>query len=271
MILQQTRGNLSSGIDADASAYINAVRATGATVSNSQVFELSQFVKKQKGGNLWNSIFRLYLPIWGIASANAICLKTLGSGTFSGSVTHASGYVQPDGSQITRFSLNSTASGLGITSDQGCLFALITTAPTLTFAGMIGARDGNNLRTTMMMHNLGSNNQITGISMSAFGSSVTNTGNVGLHLLSRTTSTRQRMFVRRASGLLQSNITTAQSDSTLTTKTMWAMSVNGEGIFPSSSRFGLYGAMAGINDDQASNFTLDLKTLWETCTGFTLP
>ena len=270
MILQQTRGNLSSGLDGDARAYINAVRATGATVSNSQAFELSRFIKKQKGENLWNSIFRLYLPIWGRVSANAICLKTLTSGTFQGSITHASGYVQGDGATFTFFSLNSTASSLGITSQQGCLFALISTVPSNSFAGLIGVREGNNDRQTGIMHNTGGNGQIAGISASST-TSVTNVGNVGIHLISRTTSTRQRMFVRRASGLLQGGISTAQSDSTLSTKTIWAMSLNGEGTFPSSSRFGLYGAMAGINDDQASNFTLDLKTLWETCTGLTLP
>lgn len=269
IILQQTRGLISSGIDAHASAYINAVRATGATVSNFQVFELSRFIKKQKGENLWNSIFRLYLPIWGRASANAICLKTLTSGTFQGSITHASGYVQGDGTS-NQFSLNSTASGLGITNQQGCLFALITTVPSNSFAGLIGVREGNNDRHTGIMHNLGSNNQLAAIATSSsFG--VINVGNVGIHLISRTTSTRQRMFVRRVSGLLQSGISTAASDSTLSTKTVLATALNGESVFRSNSRFGLYGAMAGINDDQASNFTLDLKNLWETCTGLTLP
>jgi hypothetical protein len=270
MILKTSRSNLSSGLDADARAYINAARASGATVSESQSFVLSQFIKKQKGENLWGSIFRLYLPIWGLASANAICLKTLTSGTFQGNITHASGYVQGDGDPPTRFSLNSTASQLGITSNSGCLFALITTVPTNPFAGLIGVREGNNDRHTGIMHNTGGNGQIAGISTNST-SSVTNIGNVGIHLISRTTSTRQRMFVRRASGLLQGSISTAQSNPTLSTKTMWAMSVNGEGVFPSNSRFGLYGAMAGINDDQSSNFTLDLETLWENCTGLTLP
>lgn len=268
MILQQTRGALSSGIDASGRAYIDAVRATGATVSNSQIFALSQFVKRQKGNSLWSQIFRFYLPIWGTASANAICLKTLTSGTFSGGFTHASGYIQGD-SGSNQFSLNSTAAGLGITAQQGCLFSLITTVPNNSFAGMIGVRDGNNTRHTGIMHNLGSNGQAAGISSSS--ASATNIGNVGLHLISRTTSTRQRMFVRRASGLLQSTINTNQSDPVLSTRTMWATALNGEGAFRSSSRFGLYGAMAGIDDDQASNFTLDLKTLWETCTGLSLP
>lgn len=259
-----------SGLDADAFSYIQAIRSTGTTVSNQQCAELSRFVKAQKGAGLWGGIYRLYLPIWGVASANAICLKTLTSGTFQGSITHASGYVQGDGSLPTLFSLNSTASQLGITSNQGCLFALITTVPTNPFAGMIGVRDSNGVRLTMMMHNTGGSSQITGISSSS-GPAVTNIGNVGLHLLSRTTSTSQQMFVRRASGLLQSTISTSQSDPTISTKTMWAMTVNGEGRFPSNSRFGLYGAMAGVNANQASNFTLDLKTLWENCTGLTLP
>lgn len=269
MILQQTRGALSSGIDAGALSYINAIRATGATVTNSQISALSRFVKQQKGNSLWGQIFRLYLPIWGTASANAICLKTLTSGTFSGSFTHASGYIQGDGTSNS-FSLNSTAAGLGITAQQGCLFSLITTVPNNSFAGMIGVRDGHNNRNTGIMNNVGSNGQLAGISASS-SASATNIGNVGLHLISRTTSTRQRMFVRRASELLQSVIATAASDSTLSTRTVLATALNGETVFRSSSRFGLYGAMAGIDDDQASDFTLDLKTLWETCTGLTLP
>ncbi len=269
MILQQTRGALSSGIDADALTYIDSIRATGATVTNSRMSALSRFVKQQKGNNLWSQIFRLYLPIWGSVSANAICLKTLTSGTFSGTTTHASGYIQGDGVSNV-FSLNSTAAGLGITAQQGCLFSLITTVPSNSFAGMIGVRDGNNTRHTGIMHNTGGNGQITGISASST-SGVANIGNVGLHLISRTSETRQRAFVRRASGLLQSTINTTQSAPVLSTKTMWATALNGEGIFRSNSRFGLYGAMAGIDDDQASRFTLDLKTLWETCTGLTLP
>jgi hypothetical protein len=266
----QLNGTQAGGLDPSAKAYINAVVAAGATVNNTQRNAINNFYKTGKSDGWYSSLKRNYLPIWGVAAANAIDMIGLTSGTFAGSVTHGAGFVQGDGNTPTRFSLNSTASQLGITSNSGCLFALITTVPNNSFAGLIGVREGNNDRHTGILHNLGSNNQLAGIATNST-TFVTNIGNVGIHLISRTTSTRQIMFVRRASGLLQGSISTAQSNPTLSTKTMWAMSVNGESAFPSSSRFGLYGAMDGINDDQASGFTLNLKTLWETCTGLTLP
>jgi hypothetical protein len=50
---------------------------------------LDAFIKGEKTAGRWDSIKRLYLPIWESAAPNAICMKSLTSGTFSGAMTHA--------------------------------------------------------------------------------------------------------------------------------------------------------------------------------------
>jgi hypothetical protein len=40
---------------------------------------------------------------------------------------------------------------------------------------------------------------------------------------------------------------------------------------PSTVQFGAYGMGLGMTPTQAENFSAGLKTLWETCTGLSLP
>ena len=74
--------------DADADAYISAIRTAGASVTAAQRDYINDFIRAEKIAARWDSIKRLYLPICGVAAANAICLRSLTSGTFVGSVTH---------------------------------------------------------------------------------------------------------------------------------------------------------------------------------------
>ena len=66
---------------------------------------LDTFIKGEKTAGRWGGHKRLYFPVWGSAASNAICMKTLLSGTFVGSWTHSNqavvangveGYFQPD-------------------------------------------------------------------------------------------------------------------------------------------------------------------------------
>jgi hypothetical protein len=66
---------------------------------------LDAFIKGEKTAGRWNGHKRIYFPVWGSAVANALCMKTLLSGTFVGGWTHSNqaaaandvnGYFQPD-------------------------------------------------------------------------------------------------------------------------------------------------------------------------------
>lgn len=64
---------------------------------------------------VWDKIHRLYLPIWGEPSANAVCWKTLTSGEFVNTVVHSDGYVS--GNRIGYFDTKFIPSQNGLTSD----------------------------------------------------------------------------------------------------------------------------------------------------------
>lgn len=89
-----------SGLDPDAKAYIAAVEtALSSSITADQKNAINDFFKTGKSAGWYSSIKRLYLPIWADAAANAIDMVTRTSGTFSASgVTHASGYIQGNGS-----------------------------------------------------------------------------------------------------------------------------------------------------------------------------
>lgn len=134
-----------SGLDSDALAYVNAITIAGATVSISQQAAISDFVKAEKAAGRWTTIKRLYLPIWGVAAANAICMVSLTSGRWVGGVTHAAGYVQGDGStgyfntetpSVTFFGsgANSVTAGALRLTDAGISSASILGAGSLTNA-----------------------------------------------------------------------------------------------------------------------------------------
>ena len=104
--------------DPDANAYIVSLLAAGATLDTPQQNAINTFVSGEKTAGRWGGIKRLYFPVWGLAAANAICMKSLATGTWTGgAVTHAAGYVQS-----TRtggyMNTNTNFPALGITKDS---------------------------------------------------------------------------------------------------------------------------------------------------------
>lgn len=80
-------------LDADAAAYIDALVSGGATVTSVQSDAIDTFIRAEKSGSRWDLIKRLYLPIWELAAPNAICMRSLTSGTFVNGWTHNMGEV----------------------------------------------------------------------------------------------------------------------------------------------------------------------------------
>jgi hypothetical protein len=108
-------------------AYIAALTAAGATVTAPQQAAISTFISDEIAAGRWDGIKRLYFPVWGVAAANAICMKSLTSCTFNGAVTHGAGYIQGgDGKNIT---LGTTLAELGLSASSHYFAGLLKTPP----------------------------------------------------------------------------------------------------------------------------------------------
>ena len=129
-------GSVSYG-DPDALAYISALTATGITVSESRNNAITTFIVSEKAAGRWDGIKRLYFPIWGVAAANAICMKSLTSCTFNGAFTHASGYIQ--GGVNKYISLGATLSTLGLSVGSHYFAGLFKTAPSGNYKNILTA------------------------------------------------------------------------------------------------------------------------------------
>ena len=262
-----------SGIDADAKAYIDADVAGGGTVSGTQRNAINTFYKTGKSDGWYSSLKRLYLPIWAIAAPNAICMTSLTSGTFNGTVTHAAGYVQGDGT-TGYFSLNASLGTLALTASSGYMFSLVTQASTLGFRGLIGRSSGASTVATLLSNNASQifryNNASTG--------AVTGVS-AGTGIISASREGGVRAIYRRITASRSALISTAGADagSPPTGGNVFALGLNGNAGTgdtlndASNARCGAYGIGLGITNAQDTAFTLALKNLWETTTGLTLP
>ena len=264
------------GLDADAKAYIDAVVAAGATVTSTQRNAINAFVKGGKKDGWWASMKRIYLPIWSIASPNAIDMIGRTSGTFAGGVTHASGYVQGNGS-TGYFNFNVTPASLGLTLSSAAVFSLVNQAPSGTAAAVIvGSLDGNDTNKVFEI-----SHQSTTIIFRAF-QSVNNSGavqaslarssQVGVLIGSREGGSR-RIVRRISSGVTTLVDTTGVDFGTVpVTGQLNAMrSTFGNGAAYSDGRYGAYGVSIGLTNSQSEKLSENLKNMWETCTGLLLP
>jgi hypothetical protein len=267
------RSGVFTSLDPDAAAYIAAVQAAGGTVTATQSGAINTFVVAGKAQNWWAQVKRLYLPIWEVAAPNARCIVSGASGTYTGAVTHASGYVNSDG--ITGyFSFDAAPSALGCTLSSGSVFVLTTATSAIAGGTTFGrTQDGNNSRTGFF----GSTGNIRALQVfSSVAPSYTETDARGVFLASRTSTLTVSAYKHNAAGFSTTvNEASASAGSVGTLYPMTFMAVNTTGViqfFTSSTvRFGAYGMGLGMTPTQAQDFTAALKSLWETCTGLTLP
>ena len=274
MILQTTRGALSSGgFDRLAARYIGAVESAGASVSADQKTAIDSFFKQGKTDGWFSSMRRIYLPIWGLVAPNAIDMISNISGLFSGGVTHGSGFVKGNGTSGT-FRSDASASGVGRSESTGIDFVLIKSAPTIAgwFCG--GTSNSFTRRCGLQSTAVG----VTGYSntnTTAGGFTLARSSQVGIIASSRTANNLFDFYHRTSSGFSKvRTVTTTETVAAPTT--LWRALSRTEDVSTVSSSWidaemGAYGFGLGLNETQTDNFTLAVKTLWETCTGLTLP
>jgi hypothetical protein len=226
---------------------------------------LDAFIKGEKTAGRWDGIKRLYFPVWGVLVANAICMKSLTSGTFVGGVTPGAGFIQGNG--VTgRFNSNTSPSSAGLLTGSQMYFALVKTADTGAsgYASVLNAATPtawitHSNFTSQMRHTNGGIDNFFNLSARADG--------VGIFTVNRTSTTICSTRRRKTSGVVTfgSFVGTATG---VPTGNMFAMATNGTVQFH-NGQLGCFGMSLSMAD--VDPFTLALKTLWETTTGLTLP
>jgi hypothetical protein len=262
----------SSVYDANASSFINAVVSTGATVTGAQITAINSFYVTAKSQGYYSSIKRLYLPIWGVAAANAIDMISLTSGTFFGGVTHGSGYIQGNGSTgYFDTGTSSTPPLLGMNNSNAALMVLMTNASGTSIP--IGSRTPS----------ISANNRFQintfGLTQSAMPTNTSGGVNMpdsdldGIFIAGLTATNSRYLHRRRTAGVTL--VTSSTNDTeTLSTDRPFILARNSGGtadLFNSAIRVGVAGFGTAIQQDDAANLSTNIKSLWETCTGLTLP
>jgi hypothetical protein len=192
----------------------------------------------------------MFLPIWGIAAPNAIGMISGSSGTFNGTVTHAAGYVQGNGS-TGYFDFGSTMPTDSLTFDNGLMFVLCKQGPSATGSYIASSLSANNFQLIRASTTTNIQGRYTNTSLNING------GNAMTGILTLCSQANNlRSFRRRAS-------TGASSLATSSTETSLSEPIN--------AQLGSYGYSLKMSDSDTDLFTLALKNLWESCTGLSLP
>jgi hypothetical protein len=256
--------------DADADAYISAIRTAGASVTAAQRDRINDFIRGEKIASRWDLVKRLYLPIWGVAAANAICLRSLTSGTFVGGVTHGAGFVKSDtttGYMNTNVGL--TTLGLSLSSYH--------------FAGLYKASSAQANSYLFGSQSISNVNRM-------FASATTYTADLSSPTLGRVTGTvasGDRLGIFTFSGAASARFLKRRKTSGVTTlgsttTTITAQPNNVNVAFLANNSSGTISSYCGeeigafsigleLTDAQDTAYSLALKNLWEGTTGLTLP
>lgn len=263
--------------DADAMAYVSAAEsAKGSPIPAAHRDAIHRFVVEEKTAGRWQGLKRFFLPVWGNAAANAICVKSLASGTWINGATQGPGYVQGNGS-TQHFDFGASFAGVGATATDGMIFALVAPGgPDIStmeaYATIMGARTLPNTEATSMVKNALSNNLLV-----TYGAHNTNSAGVlnyatQIYLLKSTVADGIRHHTRTSSGAASGLLTSTPPTGT-STANMTAMALNAGGSMTGygTYRLGAMGMGLGLTNAGADAFTLNLKTLWETLTGQSLP
>ncbi len=253
-----------SGVDPDARAYVAAVQTAGVVVLSSQRDAISDFIAGEKAAGRWASIKRMYLPIWGVAAANAIDMVTLNVGTYVGTITHSIGSMKPDGS-TGYFRSDISPSAAGITTTSGLLFAFCTTPDTrVTSPYIMGCRSGGDAgevslyqgTTTSMSCFIG---RLPGVEV-AGGATASNSG---VLIANRRASGMK--FSRRAGLVHAYGANQVGVASTITNLPMWFGCLNNAGaaILHSDTGLGVIGFGLGLSSDAETDaFSASVENLW---------
>jgi hypothetical protein len=256
--------------DADATAYISAIRTAGATVTAAQRDYINDFIRAEKIASRWDLVKRLYLPIWGVAAANAICLRSLTSGTFVGSVTHGAGFVLSDtttGYMNTNVGL--TTLGLSLSSYHFAGLYKASAAKANSF--LFGAQSGSNV-SRMFITGTTYTADLSSVTLGRASGTVASGNRLGIFTFGGAASNRF-LKQRKTSGVTTLGSTTTTITAQPNNVNVAFLANNSSGVVSNfcGEEIGAFGIGLELTDAQDTAYSLALKNLWEGTTGLTLP
>ena len=274
------KGGVLASLDPDAAAYIAAVRAAGGTVSGAQATAISNFAILGKADGWFSSVKRFYLPIWGVAAANAVDLIVRGSGTFVGGVTHSSGFVKFNG--ITgHLRTDATITSLGSTSSTHHAMALVSDNPTqlVDFKTFFGVYSGVATEEISVICRTAPrvDSRCSGVTALVSSGSIATSLQEGVFLQNKlsTAAGGHSLKLLKTAGLAVDNASSgANSNSPAAAKIAWGATNSNLDVAVGqiNSSFGAMSVGVSIGNSTLQNTYLSrVQTLWETCTGLTLP
>jgi len=255
--------------DADATAYISAIRTAGATVTADQRDYINDWFRGEKIASRWDSIKRFYLPIWGVAAANAICLRSLTSGTFVGSVTHGAGFVLSD-TTTGYMDTNVGLTTLGLSLSSYHFAGLYKASSAKANSNLFGSQSGGNVN-RMFITGTTMTADLSGLLGRATGT-VASGDRLGIFTFSGAASNRF-LKRRKTSGVSTLGSTTTTITAQPNNLNVAFLARNNSGAIDSfcGEEIGAFSIGLELTDAQDDAYSLALKNLWEGTTGLTLP
>lgn len=250
--------------DSDVLAIVASVEAAlGSAITTTQKDGIRTFITGEKAAGRWASLKYLSLPVWANASANAIDWISRDAGTWTGTLTHAAGYVQSD-STSGYLTTGKNFVGLGVLTTSLTLGVLIKQADAGNFSPLI---NGVGTGLTDWAPSLGVIFDITNATGGRL--SVPAMNKITGILTGRVVGTTQTLRTRKTAGIESENSRTVGSLDSYTTDEITCLGASGGE--KSGHQVGAFFVGMGLSDADDAALTLNLKTLWETLTGLTLP
>jgi len=256
--------------DADANAYISAIRTAGASVTAAQRDYINDFIRAEKIAARWDLVKRLYLPIWGVAAANAICLRSLTSGTFVGGVTHGAGFVLSD-TTTGYMNTNVGITTLGLSLSSYHFAGLYKASATKANSFLFGAQSGSNVNRMFISATTYTADVSSPVLGRATGT-VASGDRLGIFTFSGAASARF-LKRRKTSGVTTLGTTTTTITAQPNNLNVAFLANNSSGTISNycGEEIGAFSIGLELTDAQDTAYSLALKNLWEGTTGLTLP
>jgi len=262
-------GFSSNPSDPDAASYVSLLRGDGVRLSIAQTAAIDTFYITGKAEGWYSKLKRFYFPVWNAAAPSARCLVSGTSGTFSGSISHNSGFVTGNGVN-THFDSGATPSSMGIVTGDALLLRGIHLDDD-SVHDACGVAQTSSAQSLAMLNFQGGGqtyfrqpSNTTGVTLSGQGSYR------GIYIGSTTATNSRFLLKRTTSGTTvatnTSNDTTAiyNQNPHFLARRLPTISNRTKG-----SEFA-WGLGNGLTQAQAEDCSLAIKTLWETVTGLTL-
>jgi hypothetical protein len=266
-----------SGIDPDARSYISDVEAALGTSIETALPSatnpkriISDFIKAEKAASRWSLHKRIFLPIYNNAAASAIDMVSVTSGTFIGTVIHAAGYVNGDGTS-GYFDSGIGLPAVGGSNASGSIWQIIPqrVQAIARFEGV----NGPGLERVSIGANSSDLNQFilpSNSSSLTIGASETSAG----ILIGSTISTSSRFGKFRKTGAFTTASNTTLDTTVIPSGDLFFLARNNNDLGINNAhveRRGGYGFGLGLTQAQAEGFAANLETLYEGLTGIALP